>query len=56
MCSRSQKQRSIVERTKRVMDVAIDKEIEKYEKNLTFLATLVQLLHLLDCSELFGEL
>ena len=29
----------IVERTKRVMDVAIDKQIEKYEKNLTFLAT-----------------
>ena len=29
----------IVERTKRVMDVAIDKQIDKYEKNLTFLAT-----------------
>jgi biopolymer transport protein TolQ len=29
----------LVERTKRVMDVAIDKEVEKYEKNLTFLAT-----------------
>lgn len=29
----------IVERTKRVMDVAIDKQINKYEKNLTFLAT-----------------
>ena len=29
----------LIERTKRVMDVAIDKEIEKYEKNLTFLAT-----------------
>jgi len=29
----------IVERTKRVVDVAIDKQIEKYEKNLTFLAT-----------------
>jgi len=29
----------IIERTKRVMDVAIDKQIEKYEKNLTFLAT-----------------
>jgi biopolymer transport protein TolQ len=29
----------LIERTKRVMDVAIDKEVEKYEKNLTFLAT-----------------
>ena len=29
----------IVERTKRVMDVAIDNQIDKYEKNLTFLAT-----------------
>ena len=29
----------IMERTKRVMDVAIDKQVEKYEKNLTFLAT-----------------
>ena len=29
----------IVERTKRVMDVTIDKQIDKYEKNLTFLAT-----------------
>jgi len=29
----------IIERTKRVMDVAIDKQIDKYEKNLTFLAT-----------------
>ena len=29
----------IVERTKLVMDVAIDKQIDKYEKNLTFLAT-----------------
>lgn len=29
----------IVERTKRVMDVEIDKQIDKYEKNLTFLAT-----------------
>ena len=29
----------IMDRTKRVMDVAIDKQVEKYEKNLTFLAT-----------------
>ena len=29
----------LIERTKRVMDVAIDKEVEKYEKNLTLLAT-----------------
>ena len=29
----------LIERTKRVMDVVIDKEVEKYEKNLTFLAT-----------------
>ena len=29
----------LIERTNRVMDVAIDKEVEKYEKNLTFLAT-----------------
>ena len=29
----------IAERARRVMDVAIDKQVEKYEKNLTFLAT-----------------
>lgn len=39
-CAQDQKSKGqLVERTKRVMDVAIDKEVEKFEKNLTFLAT-----------------
>lgn len=39
-CAQDSKSKGqLTERTKRVMDVAIDKEVEKYEKNLSFLAT-----------------
>ncbi|MAV49294.1 MAG: protein TolQ [Pelagibacteraceae bacterium] len=36
---KSQSQAVLTEKVKRVMDVAIDKEVEKYENKLTFLAT-----------------
>jgi biopolymer transport protein TolQ len=39
MQSKSQSQAVLTEKVKRVMDVAIDKEVEKYENKLTFLAT-----------------
>ena len=39
MQNKSQSQTVLTEKVKRVMDVAIDKEIEKYENKLTFLAT-----------------
>ena len=39
MQNKSQSQAVLTEKVKRVMDVAIDKEIEKYENKLTFLAT-----------------
>ena len=37
--NKSQSQTVLTEKVKRVMDVAIDKEVEKYENKLTFLAT-----------------
>jgi len=37
--NKSQSQNILTEKVKRVMDVAIDKEVEKYENKLTFLAT-----------------
>ena len=37
--NKSQSQAVLTEKVKRVMDVAIDKEVEKYENKLTFLAT-----------------
>ncbi len=39
MQNKSQSQTVLTEKVKRVMDVAIDKEVEKYENKLTFLAT-----------------
>ena len=39
MQNKSQSQDVLTEKVKRVMDVAIDKEVEKYENKLTFLAT-----------------
>ncbi|MEK9893617.1 MAG: protein TolQ [Pelagibacteraceae bacterium] len=39
MQNKSQSQAVLTEKVKRVMDVAIDKEVEKYENKLTFLAT-----------------
>ena len=39
MQNKSQSQTILTEKVKRVMDVAIDKEVEKYENKLTFLAT-----------------
>jgi biopolymer transport protein TolQ len=39
MQNKSQSQTVLAEKVKRVMDVAIDKEVEKYENKLTFLAT-----------------
>ena len=39
MQNKSQSQAILTEKVKRVMDVAIDKEVEKYENKLTFLAT-----------------
>ncbi len=37
--NKNQSQNVLSEKVKRVMDVAIDKEVEKYENKLTFLAT-----------------
>ena len=37
--NKSQSQNILTEKVKSVMDVAIDKEVEKYENKLTFLAT-----------------
>jgi biopolymer transport protein TolQ len=37
--NKSQSPNVLTEKVKRVMDVAIDKEVEKYENKLTFLAT-----------------
>ena len=39
MQNKSHSQTVLTEKVKRVMDVAIDKEVEKYENKLTFLAT-----------------
>ena len=39
MQNKSQSQAVLTEKVKRVMDVAIDKEVAKYENKLTFLAT-----------------